>query len=153
MASIHGTTAIVTVIGVAVAITGLLFLGCGPNPGGGCSVGSGMVLTAYLFGAIGAVLIVAGSRGHIMKMRSAVRSTGTVLLAVASGVVGGAVMLLGLLFGCAGSLIIPGSAGCGVGTLSALIGYMFGMVGAVFVTVGILEIGIWAKDSPAIAVK
>ena len=141
-----------TVLGVAIASTGLLFLGGGgPNPSGSWTIGSGMVLTAYLFGSIGAGLIVAGLGRYVMKMRSAVRSTGAGLLAVASGAVGGTVMLLGLLFGCADSLIIPGAASCGVGTLSALIGYLFGMVGAAFVTVGILEIGLWARGSPHIA--
>src|SRR5438094_2242346 len=117
-----------------VATIGLLFLGCGPNPGGGsCSVGWDQALIAYLFGSIGAGFIGGGLGKHMIaraKMHSARPSAGPSLLGIASGLVGGTVMILGLLFTCSDSLIVPGAAACGVGLLAALIAYSFGMVGA-----------------------
>jgi len=131
-----------TLLGGVVAVVGLLFLGCGPTPGWTCGVPAEGVLVSYLFGATGAALITgAQMKGRKGSTPVSLPSSHQGFVATATILVGATVMMLGLLFSCATSLIA--GAACGVGPLSALIAYGFAIGGASLVAIGSFEIRIW----------
>jgi len=131
---------VLTLLGGAVAGVGLLFLGCGPTPGGTCATPSEDVVLGYLFGSAGAALItVAQMKGRRGSTSVSSRSSHQGVVGATTTLLGGTVMMMGLLFSCANPFFIAGTASCGVGPLAALIAYGFGIGGATLLAMGLFE--------------